>query len=128
MLIFSLLRRVSSKRILPIYVECSLLQTILGGGNLNKNKVGWLFLGLAGCFGLLFIMMAGQGYGLSNSSLDVDGNMQLNFMGIKIADEITTIARWNQYGTYFYLWSLVPLTLTIFCYRKFSKLVPTISN
>lgn len=95
-------------------------------GNLNKNKVGWLFLGLAGCFGLLFIAMVGQGYGLSNSQ--IQGNLQLNFMGIKIADGITTTARWNQYGAYFYLWSLVPLTFTIFCYRKFSKLVPTISN
>ncbi|WP_347939757.1 hypothetical protein AAEY33_16460 [Peribacillus simplex] len=93
---------------------------------MNKNKVGWLFLGLAGCLGLLFIMMAGEGYGLSTSS--IDGNMQLNFLGIKIADGITTTARWNQYGTYFYLWSLVPLTLNIFCYRKFLKLVSTISN
>jgi hypothetical protein len=95
-------------------------------GNLNKNKVGWLFLGLAGCFGLLFIAMVGQGYGLSNSQ--IHGNLQLNFMGMKIAEGITTTTRWNQYGTYFYLWSLVPLTLTIFCSRKFSKLVPTISN
>lgn len=59
---------------------------------MNKNKVGWLFLGLAGCLGLLFIMMAGEGYGLSTSS--IDGNMQLNFLGIKIADGITTTARW----------------------------------
>lgn len=95
-------------------------------GNLNKNKVGWLFLGLAGCFGLLFIAMVGQGYGLSNSQ--IHGNLQLNFMGMKIAEGITTTVRWNQYGTYFYLWSLVPLTLTIFCYCKFSKLVPTISK
>ncbi|MCK1982619.1 MULTISPECIES: hypothetical protein [Peribacillus] len=26
---------------------------------MNKNKVGWLFIGLAGCLGLLF-MMAGE--------------------------------------------------------------------
>ncbi|MFD6440415.1 hypothetical protein ACFWDG_11520 [Peribacillus sp. NPDC060186] len=93
---------------------------------MNKNKVGWIFLWVSLCFSLLFISMVGQGYGLSTSRLD--GNMQLNFLGIKIAEGITTTARWNQYGTYFYLWSLVPLTLTIFCYRKFLKLVPTISN
>lgn len=51
--------QVSSINSLPVFVECFLVLTILGGSKLNKNKVGWLFIGLAGCLGLLF-MMAGE--------------------------------------------------------------------
>lgn len=90
---------------------------------MNQNRLGWLFLGFAGCFGLLFILMAGEGNGLVNSH--IDGTMQLNFLGIKIAENISTTETWNQFGTYFYLWSILPFVLTIVCFLKFLKLVPT---
>ncbi|MRG87761.1 hypothetical protein [Salinibacillus xinjiangensis] len=57
-----------------------------------RNK-GWLYLGFAGCVGLIFILMASEGYTLSNST--VIGEAQLNFLGIKIAEGATT-EEWNQ--------------------------------
>jgi hypothetical protein len=64
-------------------------------GNLNKNNVGWLFLGLAGalasyllCFGKVTKRII---------KLQYTGEFAVNILGIKIAEGITTTERRSKY-------------------------------